>query len=156
MNVSGRLLAITTVSGLYIGTAALGTWVAVQEGMAGRPFGWDLGMAPLPSFVFGLGTALSAPLVLLIALVAANVMLHRERGHAHVGLVALAVLAAGFLVGMLAEPITWRLLRTGSGFGLTTGVVIANIVLPVILIVLAMAGRKYGENTVRDERPMRP
>ena len=113
MNVSGRL-AITTVAGLYIGTAALGTWVAVQEGMAGRPFGWDLGMAPLASFVFGLGTALSAPLVLLVALVVANVVLQIGASRARraaAGIIAL--LGAGFFLGMLAEPITWRLLRTG-------------------------------------------
>ena len=156
MNVGGRLLAITTVSGLYIGTAALGTWVAVKEGMAGRPFGWDLGMAPLPSFVLGLGTALSAPLVLLIALVAANVVLHRATRTCSRRVGCPGSARRGFSSRDACGTHPWRLLRTGSGVGLTTGVVIANIVLPVILIVLTMVGRNHGEDTVRDERPMRP
>ncbi len=153
MNADGRRLAITGVSGLYLGTAAWGTWVAVRDGMAGRPFGWDLGMDPLPGFFVGLGTALSAPLVLLIALVAANVMLHMKGRPARFGLMAVSVLGAGFVVGMLAEPVTWAMLGTGRVDGLVAGVVITNIVLPMVLILLAIGPRSQRQKTAIPRQP---
>ena len=48
--------AIAWVSGAYLTTAVLGTWLAVQDGLFGRPFGWAIDMTALSGFVFGLGT----------------------------------------------------------------------------------------------------
>jgi hypothetical protein len=98
---------------------------------------------------------LSAPLIMLIALVAANVMLHMKGRPARFGLVAVSVLGAGFLVGMLAEPVTWAMLGTGWVDGLIAGVVIANIVLPVLMILLAIGARSQGEKTAILRQPAR-
>jgi len=153
VNSNGRRLAITGVSGLYLATAALGTWVAWRGEMAGRPFGWDLGMDPVPGFFIGLGTALSAPLILLIALATANLMLYMKGRPARFGLIAVSVLGAGFLVGMLAEPVTWAMLGKGRVDGLIAGVVIANIVLPMLLVLLP--ARIQSEKTAIPRKPAR-
>lgn len=148
-------IVITGVSAAYLVNAAIGTWISVRDGLAGTPFGWDLRLEPLSAFVFGLGTALSAPLVLLLALLAANLLIWQRSDMRRRGVGAMILLASGFLIGMLAEPITWKLFRTGQVVGLTTGVVIANIVLPVILVIIAMRAWSQGENTGVEERPAR-
>ena len=135
-------LALQWVSGAYLATAALGTWVAVRDDLAGRPFGWDLPLSPLANFVVGLGTALSAPLVLLLTLVCLNVLLRREpkTGRRAAGLIAL--LGMGFLVGMLAEPITWQLFGSGAVDLLPAAIIVANLVLPAAMATLAMQARR--------------
>jgi hypothetical protein len=157
VNVDARRSALTGVAVLYLVTAGIGTWLAVDESLVGQPFGWDLGLATLPSFVFGLGTALSAPLLFLVALVAAVVMLHVAGGdtrRASAG--GIALLGSGFLIGMLAEPITWELLRFGPVLGPIAAIVVANIVLPVILVILAVMDLIQRQNNAVERQPTRP
>ena len=101
----------------------------------------------------GLGTALSAPLILLIALATANLMLYMKGRPARFGLIAVSVLGAGFLVGMLAEPVTWAMLGKGRVDGLIAGVVIANIVLLMLLVLLP--ARIQSEKTAIPRKPAR-
>ena len=149
--------ALTGVVVLYLVTAGIGTWLAVDEGLVGRPFGWDLDLATLPSFVFGLGTALSAPLLFLVALVAAVVILHREgRDMRRASAGGIALLGSGFLIGMLAEPITWKLLRSGPVLSPTAAIVVANIVLPMILVILAVMDLRQRQDNAVVRQPTRP
>jgi len=126
------------VSGAYLAVAALGTWVAVRDDLAGRPFGWDLALSPLSNFVFGLGTALSAPLVLLLALVAANLLLGRGQQVRRRAAGVIAFLGTGFEIGMLAEPISRNVLDSFSRDPLTSVIVSANLLLPVAMVILAV------------------
>lgn len=80
---SGARVSLVWVSTLYLFVAAAGAWVAVEEDRAGEPFGLELGMDPLSSFLYGWGTALSAPLSLLAVLAIANLLLLRRGGQAH-------------------------------------------------------------------------
>jgi len=138
MNVEALRVAIGAVSVAYLATAALGTWLAIRDDLAGRPFGWETSLTPLESFVFGLGTALSAPLILVVALVAANLLMRRSRTPAARAAYLIALLGAGFFVGMLAEPITQDILDPGSVGPLPTAIVIANLLLPLALVLLAI------------------
>jgi len=148
--------ALTGVAVLYLVTAGIGTWLAVQEDLAGRPFGWNPGLAPLPSFVFGLGTALSAPLLLLVALMAAVVTLHvGSDGVRRAGAGVTALLGGGFLIGMLAEPITWELLRSGPMLSPVAAIVVANIALPMVLVIMAVKARSQGESTAVERQVVR-
>jgi hypothetical protein len=113
-----------------VANAVAGTIVAVDEGLPGRPFGLATGFAPTTDFLVGLGTALSPPLILLVAL--AVVVLVAARG-VRWGAVLSALAGAGFLLGMLAEPVTYRVLSPG-GFEATPAAIVAlNLVLPMIL-----------------------
>jgi hypothetical protein len=138
--------AIAWVSGAYLATAVLGTWLAVRDGLVGRPFGWAIDMTPLSGFVFGLGTALSGPLVLLLALVAANLRLRLDEGAEQRGAGWIAILGAGFLGGMLAEPILWDVFEPGVG-PLKAATMIANVLLPLSLTILAVRFRQRIPHT---------
>jgi len=138
--------AIAWVSGAYLTTAVLGTWLAVQDGLFGRPCGWAIDMTALSGFVFGLGTALSGPLVLLLALVAANLGLRQGERAEQRAAVWIAILGAGFLVGMLAEPITWDVLEPGVG-PLKAATVVANILLPLSMVILGVWIRGRNRRT---------
>lgn len=127
--------SIGWISAAYLAVGALGTWLAVRDGLVGRPFGWDLGLAPLPSFIFGLGTALSAPLLMLLALALANLLLWRGGRTARRAAGTIGLLGAGFTIGMLVEPLTWH---PGTwGDGPLTAIVLANLLLPPVLVILA-------------------
>ena len=141
MKVESLRSAIIRVSGAYLATAGVGTLLAVRDGLVGRPFGWDFGLGPLLGFFVGLGTALSAPLALLLGLVAAIRLLisAADRGRRAAGLIFL--LGTGFFIGMLAEPITWELALSGTVTGLVAAVVMANLVLPALLAILASSLR---------------
>jgi hypothetical protein len=128
------------VSGVYLVLAALGTWVAIRDDLGGRPFGLELPVGPLTGFGVGLGTALSAPLLLLLTLIAANLLLSRGGRVGRRAANVIVVLCLCFFLGMLAEPITWDLLRSGS-VGLHGAIVIANLTLPLAMLVLAMRVR---------------
>ena len=126
----GARAALVTTAAVYVVNAAAGTIVAVDEGLPGRPFGITTGLSPASDFVVGLGTALSPPLVLVVALTV--LVLAAVRG-ARWAAVLTALAGAWFLLGMLAEPITYRVLSPG-GFELTPATIVAfNLVLPVIL-----------------------
>lgn len=147
-------LALGWVSGAYLANAALGTWLAIRGDLAGRPFGWDLHLTALSNFVFGLGTALSAPLVLLLALVAANLLIGRGEKTRRWAAGAIALLGIGFFFGMLAEPISWEVFDTGSFDLLPAAVVITNLLLPLAMVILAIRirGRIHSTAPMRVEQ----
>jgi hypothetical protein len=134
VKVEKRSLAL--VSGLYLVNAAVGTWLAVRDDLPGRPFGWTTGFSPLPDFLFGLGTALSAPLLLLVVLVALNLVMLVRRPQSRLAATMIAALGVGFLIGMLAEPITGEFLDAGHFAPLLATVLIVNVVLPVAIVIL--------------------
>ena len=138
--------AVAFVSVAYLATAGMGTWLAVRDGLVGRPFGWAIDMTPLSGFVFGLGTALSGPLVLLLALVAANLGLRQGERAEKRAAGWIAILGAGFLAGMLAEPITWDVLEPGVG-PLKAATVVANILLPLSMVILGVRIRGRTRRT---------
>ena len=137
---AGLTSAIGWVSAAYLATAVLGTWLAVRDGLVGRPFGWAIDMTPLSGFVFGLGTALSAPLVLLLALVAANLLLRQGERAEQRAAGLITILGAGFLAGMLAEPIFWEVFEPGVG-ALKAATLGANVLLPLSMVILGARAR---------------
>lgn len=139
--------AIAWVSGAYLATAGLGTWLALRDGLVGRPFGWKVDMTPLFGFVIGLGTALSAPLVLLLALVAANLLMRQGERAEHRAAGLIALLGAGFFAGMLAEPISWEVFEGTNVGPLIAAIVMANVWLPLLMVVLALRVRGFTRLT---------
>ena len=119
------------LSAVYLGVAGSGTWVAASRDLAGQPFGIVSELSVIQSFVFGLGTALSAPLVLLLLLIALNAwMLCSDDGRP---IRLITILAGGFLVGMLVEPITGEVLRGRHDLKVTI-LVAANLMVPLAML----------------------
>lgn len=151
----GWRVAIAAVSAAYLVIATVGTWISVRDGLVGTPLGWDLGLEPLPSFLFGLGTALAAPLWSLVALVAVNLVIWFRGDLRRGALSAMILLASGLLIGMLAEPITWDLFRGTPVDALTTGIIIANILLPIILVIVAVRARMIDSAAIEEPAAQR-
>ena len=89
----------------YLVVACIGTAIAVDENLSGKPLGLTTGMGSRRNFLMGLGTALSSPLVGLVLLVVLVSMSVAPGRTGSLGLVALGVCGVGFALAMLAEPI---------------------------------------------------
>ena len=126
------------VSGFYLVIATASTWVAVTRGLPGRPFGIATGLPVGQDFAVGLGTALSAPLVLLLLLVVLNVWQLRTEEARPIGLIM--ILAGGFLVGMLAEPILGDVLAGRHDWSVEV-LVVANLLVPLLMLAIGVSAR---------------
>jgi hypothetical protein len=84
--------------------------------------------------------------VLLLALVAANLRLRQGERAEQRAASWIAILGAGFLAGMLAEPITWDVFEPGVD-PLKAAIVIANILLPLSMVILGVRVRRRIRRT---------
>ena len=119
------------LSAIYLVVAGSGTWVAISRDLSGRPFGIVTDLSVIQSFVFGLGTALSAPLVLLLLLAALNAWLLRSDDRRPIQLIT--ILAGAFLVGMVVEPIFGEVLAGSHDLPVTI-LVAANVLVPLAML----------------------
>jgi hypothetical protein len=121
--------------------------VAVNDDLPASPLGISTGLEVPIDFLVGLGTALSAPLVLLLAFAVAVVAASRG-GRLPLGV--MAVFGVGFGTGMLAEPITYRVLSPGGFEPVHAAIVVGNLVLAVAIVGLALLERRRapGEGSV--------
>jgi len=119
----------------YLLNAGIGTWYAISHEIPGRPLGLQTGLPVALDFVVGLGSGLSAPLAMLIALTVLTVSVTKRESQRTVFWIG--VLGSCFLVGMLIEPILWEVLKGDQG-PLSTAVVIANTLLPIAMLALAV------------------
>jgi hypothetical protein len=119
----------------YLANAAVGTWIAIRNDIPGRPLGIETGLPIALDFTVGLGTGLSAPLILLIALaLLAGSVARRGRRRS---IFWMGILGWCFLVGMLIEPVLGQAMRGEHG-ALVMAVVVLNVLLPVLLIGLTV------------------
>ena len=126
---------LVVATGAYLANAAVATWVAMLNAILGRPFGIETGLPIAWDFAFGLGTGLSAPLAMLIALAVLTVSVARHQSRRSIA--AIGFLGWSFLLGMLVEPIFWDVVR-GEQEPLVTGIVVANLVIPIIIVGLTI------------------
>ncbi len=119
----------------YLVNAAVGTWIAIRKDIPGRPLGIETGLPVALDFTVGLGSGLSAPLILLIALAlfAAAVALRGGRR----SIFWMGILGGCFLIGMLIEPVLGEAMRGEHG-ALVVAIVALNVLLPILLIGLAI------------------
>ena len=136
--------ALVVASTAYLANSAVATWVAISNDIPGRPFGIKTGLPNVWDFAFGLGTGLSAPLSMLIALAVLTVAIARHQRHRYIPWIGF--LGCCFLAGMLAEPILGEAMRGERG-QLVTGIVVANVLLPIVIIGLTI---RIARQTERD------
>ena len=144
---TGTWRALVVATGAYLVTAAVATWVAMLNGIPGRPFGVETGLPIAWDFALGLGTGLSAPLAVLIALAVLTVSVARNQSRRSSA--AIGFLGWCFLLGMLVEPIIWAVIR-GEHEPLVTGIVVANLAIPVVIVCLTIRiAREAGDRANR-------
>jgi hypothetical protein len=109
----------------YAAVGALATVAAIRRSEPARLFGLRFpGTVAMQAATIGTGISAPLPALLIAPLVG------RLRGGS-----ASTALAAAFLVGALGEPATWRVGRSPSRDRLLSGVVLVNVVLPLLVLV---------------------
>jgi hypothetical protein len=143
----GHRRALVIASSVYLAIAGLGTWLAIANDIPARPMGLRTGLPVAWDFAIGLGSGLSAPLPMLIALAVLAVSVARRQSRR--SLRWIGFLAWCFLVGMLVEPIPVEAIR-GEQEPLVLGITVANVLLPIAILGLTIGTARQG-----DVRPAR-
>ena len=131
---TARASAMTILSLAYILAAGAGATVAIREDLPGAFLGRTTGRTAREDFLLGAGTALSPGLAML-AVQAALTLLARRGGRAGaVGAAGLALLGAGATVGLVGEPIVWRVLSRRGFDPPKAALVAVLIVLPLAML----------------------
>ena len=129
---------VPLVSALYLLTAALGAAMAIREDLPGEFAGRTSGRAASADFLRGTGTALSPGLAMLLAqLILTALSTHGGRVGTS-GTAGLTVLGAGATIGMLGEPITYRVVSSKAFDPAKATLVSALVVLPSLMSVLGV------------------
>lgn len=90
-------------------------------------------------WLFGLGTALTVPMVVLALFAVAIVMASFTKGGGRFGAVLLALLAALIMTAVLLEPYARTRIERGNVEAAESSLVIANISLCALVVLLGLA-----------------
>jgi len=143
MNDRPRLLVLCVA---VLGLHAVGTAIAVRDARPARFGGWHTGLTASQDFLFGRGTALSGPLLFLVAFaVCAVIAIKGSAGARRM----LGLFGIGILLGTLGEPIFYETLTPG-GFNATHAVLICgHLVTSILLIALLLQMRVTDRRAAR-------
>ncbi len=126
------------VSLVYLVTAATGAAVAIREDLPGEFAGKRSGRSASADFFKGTGTALSPGLAMLAAQMVFTALSTRGGKAGTAGAAGLTVLGAGATVGMMGEPITYKILSPNAFDPAKAPLVSALIALPALMTVLGV------------------
>src|SRR2546423_198010 len=119
-------------------SASAGTILAIRGHLPARFGGILHGNDVVQDFITFNGTALSAPLLLLVGQIVFTVLIFRSGKVGMAGVVGLTILGVCYTIGELGEPILVRTFNPAT-FDVTLAVVlIANIVFPLIMVVFGV------------------
>jgi hypothetical protein len=129
---------LTWVSALYLLAAVIGATMAIREDLPGEFAGRFSRQSASADFFRGTGTALSPGLAMLSAQSILTVLSTRGGKAGTAGVAGLTMLGAAVTVGMVGEPIAYRVLSPEGFDPPKTALVSALIVLPLSMSVLGM------------------
>jgi hypothetical protein len=124
------------VSATYLLAAIVGAATAIREDLPGEFAGRTSGHTASADFFRGTGTALSPGLAMLLAQSICTVLSTREGRAGTIGVAGLTLLGAAATVGMVGEPIAYRVLSPRGFDPPKAALVSALIVLPLSMGVL--------------------
>jgi hypothetical protein len=130
MNVRRKLIA---VSCLYLVNASFGVLIAIQNNLPSVTL-FKSGKPALEDFLIGYGTALSPPLVLCIATILLIILSFRPKRLGTFATLGLLLLGVLFLLGELAETITYRALNPAT-FDLPIALVKSTAIVLALLMI---------------------
>lgn len=132
-------------SAAYMISSGAGAAVAIHENLPSEFGGTEYGGSVRRQFLLLPGTALSPPLGGMLTHAACNVLASRPGKLGKIGVIGLIAHGVFFTVGMLGEPITYKVLNPRT-FNLPKAtIVVSNIVLPALMI-------KYGLRALKGNR----
>lgn len=144
MTQARRRLVLASLGGLACAT--VGTAIAIRERLPAEFGGFLHGSDVVRDFVAFKGTALSAPLEMLVAQAACIVLATQEGMGARAGVVGLTVLGTAEVVGQLGEPVLYRSLRPAEFRPACAAVLAGNVILPSLMAVLGVRAWRDGQH----------
>lgn len=132
------LRQLITSSILYMVIAWIGTTVAIIESRPARPLGLSTGLPAVQDFLYGIGTAMSPPLSMLIGQAVLTALALRRDRWGVVGVGGLTVAGFCFWVGALIEPILLEIFNPAT-FDLVKAVLEAGlIIIPLMMVIFGV------------------
>jgi len=133
---------------LYLISASAGTLLAIKDHLPAQFGGFLGGNDVVLDFLTWRGTALSAPLVMLLAQILFTVLAVRPGSAGAIGIGGLTVLGAMYTLGQLGEPILVRALG-GATSVWVLAVVAANLLLALLMLLFGAIAWRNRPVTIR-------
>lgn len=133
MSSSLKLFVLSSV--LYLASATCGTILAIKDHLPAQFGGIMSGDNVAIDFLTWMGTALSPPLVMLLAQIVLTICALQAGRVAAVGIAGLTVLGAMYTIGQLGEPILGRAFA-GTTPGWVVAILVTNILGSLLMLIL--------------------
>jgi uncharacterized membrane protein YeaQ/YmgE (transglycosylase-associated protein family) len=151
-----KLKRLVQSSILYLIWASIGAVVAIVLDRPAQFGGSTSGLPVVQDFIFGMGTAMSPPLLwwlvpqALLTWLAWNQMNRRSTW----GVIGLALFGATAFIGALGEPITYELLSPSTFNPLLAIIQAGMIIIPLVMMVFVIQEwRRRRSETQQKENP---
>ena len=164
MNTSTKANADIKLSGLFQASilsliwGSIATAVAIVLNLPAQFGGSTSGLPVVQDFIYGMGTALSAPLVWMAAQALLTWLAWNQRNRRSTwGVIGLALFGATTFIGTLGEPITYELLNPVTFNPLLAVIRTGMIIIDSLMMVFAIQEwRRRRSETKQKENPTSP
>jgi hypothetical protein len=153
-----KLKRLVLSSVLSLIWASIATVVAIVLNLPAQFGGSTSGLPVVQDFIYGMGTALSAPLVWMVAQALLTWLAWNQKNRRSTwGVIGLALFGATTFIGTLGEPITYELLNPVTFNPLLTVIPTGTIIIDSLMMVFAIREwtRRRSE-TKQKENPTSP
>jgi hypothetical protein len=139
VNTDVKLKRLVQASILSLIWASIATVVAIVLNLPAQFGGSTSGLPVVQDFIYGMGTALSAPLVWMVAQALLTWLAWNQRNRRSTwGVIGLALFGATTFIGTLGEPITYELLNPVTFNPLLAVIPTGMIIIDSLMMVFAI------------------
>ena len=153
-----KLKRLVQASILSLIWGSIATAVAIVLNLPAQFGGSTSGLPVVQDFIYGMGTALSAPLVWMAAQALLTWLAWNQRNRRSTwGVIGLALFGATTFIGTLGEPITYELLNPVTFNPLLAVIPTGMIIIDSLMMVFAIQEwRRRRSETKQKENPTSP
>jgi hypothetical protein len=150
-----KLKRLVQASILSLIWASIATVMAIVLNLPAQFGGSTSGLPVVQDFIYGMGTALSAPLVWMAAQALLTWLAWNQRNRRSTwGVIGLALFGATTFIGTLGEPITYELLNPVTFNPLLAAIPTGMIIIDSLMMVFAIQEwRRRRSETKQKENP---
>ena len=150
-----KLKRLVQASILSLIWGSIATVVAIVLNLPAQFGGSTSGLPVVQDFIYGMGTALSAPLVWMVAQALLTWLAWNQRNRRSTwGVIGLALFGATTFIGTLGEPITYELLNPATFNPLLAVIPTGMIIIDSLMVVFAIREwRRRRSETKQKENP---
>jgi hypothetical protein len=158
VNTDIKLKRLVQASILSLIWGSIATVVAIVLNRPAQFGGSTSGLPVVQDFIYGMGTALSAPLVWMVAQALLTWLAWNQRNRRSTwGVIGLALFGATTFIGTLGEPITYELLNPVTFNPLLAVIPTGMIIIDSLMMVFAIREwRRRRSETKQKENPTSP